>query len=164
VPSNANTRILPFDRFWAAPSYLPSDGPFLPGDTGALILLHLASNGMQCRDHALNLQRIDECFATLTTPLAAPPYGARRRTERARKQEAVLVMIAEGLAIEEQYCLGRTRREAAEVMKLTTRQMRTREQLLQKVTDYFGLGWKTGPRFRGRPPHRTLERELETAA
>jgi hypothetical protein len=52
----------------------------------------------------------------------------------------------------------------SEVMKLTTRQMRTREQLLQKVTDYFGLGWKTGPRFRGRPPRRTLERELEAAA
>ncbi len=163
MPSNANTKILPFDRFWAAPSYLPSDGPFLPGDAGVLILLHLASNRMQCRDRALNGQRTDECLATLMTPLAAPPCGARRRKERAAKQEAVLVMIAEGLAIEEQYWLGRTRREAAEVMGLTTRQMRTREQILQRVTDFFGLGWTTGPRFRGRPPHRTLERELEAA-
>jgi hypothetical protein len=107
---------------------------------------------------------MDERLATLMTPLVAPSYGARRRKERATKQETVLVMIAEGLATEEQYWLGRTRREAAEVMRLTTRQMRTREQLLQRVTDFFGLRWKTAPRLHGRPSAAPLERELEAAA
>ena len=50
-----------------------------------------------------------------------------------------------------QRCTG-TGKETAELLGLTARQLRTREQLLRRALDYFGLDFLVGPDYLGRPP------------
>ena len=64
------------------------------------------------------------------------------------------MMLAEGWTAWEHYDMRRTREEAADLLGLTPRQLRTREALLQRAIDHFGLGWTVKPAFRGRPPGR----------
>ena len=93
------------------------------------------------------------CWQSLLRP-CRPYRGRRRRAERYRELDRVPMMLAEGWVAWDHYDVRRTRQETADLMGLTPRQLRTREALLQRAIDHFGLDWKVKPAFRGRPPGR----------
>ncbi len=91
-----------------------------------------------------------DCLEALLAPVE-PYRGRRREAERVRKLDRAASMLAEGGLAWAHYAAGRTRRETAAVLRLSMRQLRTRESLLQRAIDYFQLAWTVGPAFRGRP-------------
>ena len=93
------------------------------------------------------------CWQSLLRP-CRPYRGRRRGAERYRELDRVPMMLAEGWVAWDHYDVRRTRQETADLMGLTPRQLRTREALLQRAIDHFGLDWKVKPAFRGRPPGR----------
>jgi len=93
------------------------------------------------------------CWQSLIRP-CGPYRGWRRRRERHREQDRVPMMLAEAWIAWEHYDMRRTRKEAADLLGLTPRQLRTREALLQLAIDHLGLDWTVKPAFRGRPPGR----------
>lgn len=111
-------------------------------------------------DESPNPARLDEiedsaidCLEALLTPIR-PLTGQRRKAERFGEMDRVALMLAEGWIAWEHYDLWRTRNEAASLMGLTPRQLRTREALLQRAIDHFGLDLEVKPAFRCRPPGR----------
>jgi hypothetical protein len=91
-----------------------------------------------------------DCLQTLLAPIE-PYRGQRRKAEHFRKLDRAALMLAEGGLAWAHYAAGRTRRETAADLRLSVRQLRTRESFLQRAIDYFQLAWTVGPAFRGRP-------------
>jgi hypothetical protein len=111
-------------------------------------------------DESPDQERLDEiedsaidCLEALLMPIR-PLRGQRRQAERFREMDRIALMLAEGWIAGEHYDLSRTRNDAASLMGLTPRQLRTREALLQRAFDHFGLDSEVTPAFRGRPPGR----------
>src|SRR5450755_345968 len=91
-----------------------------------------------------------DCLQALLAPIE-PYRGRRREAERFRKLDRAALMLAEGGLAWAHYAAGRTRRETTAVLRLSVRQLRTHESLIQRAIDYFQLAWTVGPAFRGRP-------------
>lgn len=137
---------------------LASINPALPAsiEMGLEVLDELAwialagdGEGTEVDDDEVDVAAFD-CLESLLAPIE-PYRGRRREAERFRKLDRTALMLAEGGLSWAHYDAGRPRREAAAALRLSVRQLRTREVLLQRAIDYFALDWVVGPAFRGRP-------------
>jgi hypothetical protein len=130
---------------------------------GITLLQDLAWQALSERtdaDESPDQARLDEiedsaidCLDALLRPIG-PLTGQRRKAERFGEMDRVALMLADGWIAWEHYDIWRTRDEAASLMGLTPRQLRTREALLQRAIDHFELDLEVKPAFRGRPPGR----------
>ena len=118
-------------------------------DELAWIALAGDGEGGEVDDDDLDAAAFD-CLEALLAPIK-PYRGRRREAERFRKMDRAALMLAEGGLAWAHDDASRPRREAATALRLSARQLRTRESLLQRAIDHFGIELTVSPAFRGRP-------------